>query len=191
MHTAVQKKLKNTSGVTILLSLVVLMVAGLISAVLLSASTTSVKNVSTTQESVQEGVTLDSAALLLKKNVDGQTYNFSTYDYSSIWNESDASSLGLFGQEIQTISSNAIRNKEIAGNENDAAFTLRAQDMEDVKGYYSLKKMDDGEYLVIFTLKTENRTVYVHFNLSVSVSGTDSNQKVLTWKFDRMYGKES
>ena len=192
-------KLSSNDGVSILLALVVLLVAGMVSVVLLSASTSSIKSVTKSTEALQDGLTLDSASNVLKELI--ATQEGSSY-VANVTTEGDTiTNINSWDKEFPTSSVEEISKYVlIGGTAPSGSFTIRVEDVEELKDVqvnYVVNSIqtDSTLYSVIYTLTlqmddgTESKR-YVEFN--VSTSDTEySYQKKVIWTMNSVKGKEN
>lgn len=178
-------KLKNNSGVTILFALLAFLVASVVSVIIVGNASSSVKRTHSISESAQYNLTLDSAATLLKKNIDGYSLTVQgTRTAPKYPVEND-----VFSEELDTISNAYINGT----SEPSGSFTITVENHEPVTvNYKSSNGTTADKHIVTFKLQTNSSNVmYVTFNVEVieSTQGT-SPSKEAKWSFDNCSGKD-
>lgn len=183
-------KLKNNSGVTILFALLAFMVASVACIVIVSNASSSVKRTHSVQESTQDNLTIDSAANVLKNNIDGAKYVVyeaagTSGEWAYLENEGQYS---LFKDEITNISYAYYLNT----TEPSGSFTISATNHSNVTVQYkSSIKQSDGAHIVTFKLSLNDSNMYVTFNVE-KTRDTSGWQAIdyINWSFDKCSGKD-
>lgn len=194
-------KLQSNSGVTILFALLLFMVASVVSITILASAYSSVKRTHSTKEMTQANLTLDSAALLLKNEFGGASYEIGftkNNDGSYNYNTSGSTSEELFKKEVAGISyaiatsssSDDIKTKINGGAYN---FTVQVSDdeVEDVSVNTAYVPKSEG-YVILFTLSTtDDQQMYVAFNIHADETSTGfyTYKKTVTWTYWQASGK--
>lgn len=181
-----KQKLHSNSGVSILFALLLFLVVSMVSATILSAAYSSVKRTHAVKEDTQSILALDSASLLMKKDMDSITYKALKTDDG--YQEGTLNVVGNpFETEIVNISKK-ILNKNISTSDEEV-FNIEATNLDTVTASYIVQVTQDNKtYIVVFTLETadENKT-YVKFNVEKSENTTEAN---VSWSFFRISGKK-
>ena len=187
-----KKKLQSNSGVSILFALLLFLVVSMVSVTILSAAYSSVKRTHAVKLDTQNILALDSASLLMKKNMDNVTYTVpkqkdGTLVYTNAkLNVTD----NPFETELISISTE-ILNNNISINEKDA-FSVEATNLNTVSVKYSIQVTEMGKtYIVIFALETTDESkTYVKFNVEKTDNDNTSESKV-SWSFFEISGKKN
>ena len=185
----IKNKLNNNHGVSILFGLLLFMVASMVSIVIISASSTSAKRSYYTSSSVQESQAVESLALFMKKEINGKVLNY-TYEKNndgSYTLKDGATLIGdcAFAEQIQKINTFVVKDDLI--NAKKFNFKVTASNLDDVKvSVYSITKENSGSFFINFLLSTENKNMYVAFDVSIDSVYTDS-AKTRTDKYSWEY----
>lgn len=178
----IHTKLNNQHGVSILFALMMMLVAAMVSLTIVSASISAVKRTNAIRNTQQESLSLDSATLFIKKQMNEGNQFELYYDDNRV---QETTSCGYFNEDIQSITSAFIN-----GNYRDYMnlFTIEtgtdSEIYDDVDVLYKLKQgNDENECVCIFLLKTENSKQYLKYTLS------KTNENVY-WTFYEASGKE-
>lgn len=98
------RKLGSKSGVSILFALLVFMVASMVSITIITAASTSVKRSSEHRKALQKELTLESAAMLIRRSVDEQKYEYKYKVLDDGEQQLDKKELsGLLKKELQDL----------------------------------------------------------------------------------------
>lgn len=193
---SVKNKLSNNSGVTILFALLLFLVVSMVSVTILAASYSSVKRTNSSKEALQSNIDLDSAILLLNKEINNVEYTITatTRKGSTSYSAGSLSkSNSVFANEITKISDQYIKNPNVSSCSIDD-FTISASNLEDVKVSTSCKLGTSGqENSVTFTLKNNESVVYVTYSISDTASSNGNNavKHTVKWTYDKSSGKKS
>lgn len=185
-----KKKLQSNSGVSILFALLLFLVVSMVSVTILSAAYSSVKRTHAVKLDTQNILALDSASLLMKKNMDNMTYTVpkqkdGTFVYTNAeLNVTD----NPFETELINISTE-ILNNNISVNEKDA-FSVEATNLNTVSVKYSIQVTEMSKtYIVIFALETTDESkTYVKFNVEKTDNTSESK---VSWSFFEISGKKN
>lgn len=189
--TNTKTKLKNNSGVTILFAMLLFLVASVVSIVIVSNASSSVKRTHSIKESTQDNVILDSAALLIKNNlVDNTTFTLDTNAATSpgTFNSTNTT----FETEVTSISNDFITNPT---NTTTGTFNIvtSGEYSSNVNATYKrTKKADTDEdvNIVAFKLTYNDSVMYVIYNIKKETLGTSTTNWQVTWSFDHINGKD-
>lgn len=194
----VTSKLKKNDGVTILFALLLFLVASMVSVTILANAYNAVKRTHSSKEATQANITLDSAILLLKKNLNGDVYKVTATtdrngktNYSSGEFEARGDSTNLFEDEVKKVSQCYL---EQTSGCSFGDFTISASNEEDVNVTTECEfGGDSGINNVTFALTTESSRVYVSFSLTKNVTSTVQNTQniVVEWTYNRASGKDN
>lgn len=72
----IKQKLKSEQGVSILFALLLFLVASMVSVTILTAAVSSIKSRKETKDMLQNNITLESAASMLRAEIDGASYSY-------------------------------------------------------------------------------------------------------------------
>ena len=185
MNKNIRNKLESQNGVSILFALLLMMVAAMVSTVIVSASLTAVKRTKAKKDNMQEMVSLDSAALLLRDEItktdgyqliqsgnatDGNRYQWNDTNEGTFIpeisqisvayaNSDTASATGTF--EIVTAASTA-DGKLDKSDKVSVSYSLTASE-NGGKGNFKLTSEDGATMYVPFTISlTDNRVSWVY-----------------------------
>ncbi len=185
----IKNKLNNNHGVSILFGLLLFMVASIVSIVIISASSTSAKRSYYTSSSLQESQAVESLALFMKKEINGKVLSY-TYEKNndgsySLKEDKTKDSDSTFNEQIKKINTQVVKD-ELA-NAKKFSFKVSASNLDDVKvSVYSITKENSGSFFINFLLSTENKNIYVAFDVSIDSAYTDS-AKTRTDKYSWEY----
>lgn len=174
------KKLNNKHGVSILFAMMLFLVVAMVSVVIIASSYTSVKRTNSIKDTKQDVLTLESAALLLKNNI-----NNVEVIITDNGNDYVNPSSNLFTSYIVPITRSYYEN-------NSSMCNLNIFDISQLQGDYSatVKVVNSCEYenisggeddKVMFTLTLDdsNEKIYVTFDITLKESSTTS--KTYIW----------
>lgn len=196
MDKLINKKIKNNHGVSILFSLLLLMVVSMVSAVIIAFAVSSANRNSSVKNTVQNNMTVDSAVILLKDNIDGAkctTYINNTGTTTTYQTNNLESKYDLFSDLIKTISETVVKGNNTCSV---SSITISATNLEDVKidtdCTLNSGSGDEKNNTVIFTVTSEDSKCYVTFDLndSTSYEGTRLKHDV-TWQYVKASNKET
>lgn len=192
MVKKVNEKLNSNKGITILFALLFFLVASMVSITILVGAMSSFKRAHSTKEVTQANISIDSAALLLKTNIDGAEYKINTYENNGETTYGTSSlNAGheLFASEIENIS-----RETIIGNTSCTVSNLTIKNGED--GNVTIKTSctlngGSNDNTVVFHLVNEESSMYLQFSLNKTVKRFGTyNEETITWKFIKASGKE-
>lgn len=179
----IKQKLNDQSGVSILFALIMMLVAAMVSLTIVSTSVSALKRTHSIRNSQQDSLSLDSATLLIKRQLNqGEQFSLS-YEERNIENTNEC---GYFNDEVKEITRSFVND---IYNENDIElFTLQTgteQEIYDsVKVSYHLQQGSDlNDCVVVFLLETDTSKQYLKYTLS------KLNDRVI-WNFQEASGKE-
>lgn len=182
-------KLKSNSGVTILFALLFFLIAAVVSILIVSNAASSVKRTHSTQQSIQDNATLDSAALLLKDNIDGAEFILTTNGDTANESWNDADMYAMFASEIRTISTSYIQGDSAPSG----TFTIdskysNAYDSTVTVSYKSTYLDDRDKQIASFKLSIDDTNVtYLTFNI---VKTSEQNKNSVRWSIDNVSGRD-
>lgn len=192
-----KSKLLNNHGVSILFALLLFLVVSMVSVTIIAASTSSVKRTSSMKENTQTILTLDSAVLLLKSELNDLTYTVNVYDGSTFSNESYNDRDTCLKDIVSDISKILISSSN-SSNSNYKTFVIKTNidEMKDVDVLVSYEfNSANSSNVVKFILTLDNSAIYVDFNLTDSITGTfgavTSGTQYTAHKVEWSYGKAS
>ena len=185
-----KKKLQSNSGVSILFALLLFLVVSMVSVTILSAAYSSVKRTHAVKVDTQDILALDSASLIMKKNMDNVTYTVPKQKDGTLNYTRAKLSVkdNPFETELTNISVE-ILNNNISANEKDA-FDIEATNLNTVSTKYSIQVTEVNKtYIVIFALETTNESkTYVKFNVEKTESTSECK---VSWSFFEISGKKN
>ncbi len=185
-----KKKLQSNSGVSILFALLLFLVVSMVSVTILSAAYSSVKRTHAVKVDTQDILALDSASLIMKKNMDNVTYTVPKQKDGTLNYTRAKLSVkdNPFETELTNISVE-ILNNNISANEKDA-FDVEATNLNTVSTKYSIQVTEVNKtYIVIFALETTNESkTYVKFNVEKTESTSECK---VSWSFFEISGKKN
>lgn len=184
-----KKKLQSNSGVSILFALLLFLVVSMVSVTILSAAYSSVKRTHAVKVDTQDILALDSASLIMKKNMDNVTYTVPKQKDGTLNYTRAKLSVkdNPFETELTNISME-ILNNNISTNEKDA-FDVEATYLNTVSTKYSIQVTEVNTYIVIFALETTNESkTYVKFNVEKTESTSECK---VSWSFFKISGKKN
>ncbi len=178
------KKLNDQHGVSILFALIMMLVTAMVSLTIVSASVSAVKRTRSIRNSQQETLSLDSATLMIKRQLNvGQQFSLS-YDENN--NVQDTEQCGYFNDEVKAITDSFINGSYYETY--TELFTLHtgtdSEEYDSVKVSYRLQAgSDEKDCVVLFLLETDTSKQYLKYALS-----KESNRVI--WSFQEASGKE-
>lgn len=194
---SIKKKLNNEHGVSILFGLLMFMVASVVSIVIITAASSSIKRSYYTSNSVQENLALDSLALFMKKDINefevACTYTYNkkgnTYTFNGCGKDDDSDS--SFQNKLVTFTTYLAQDNlaNVKGNN----FKVEATNLDDVNVSVSnVTKDSDSEYLINFLLESDSKKMYVAFKVSKDNGKDIEGGKKYTykWEYASSYIKE-
>lgn len=184
-----KKKLQSNSGVSILFALLLFLVVSMVSVTILSAAYSSVKRTHAVKVDTQDILALDSASLIMKKNMDNVTYTVPKQKDETLNYTRAKLSVkdNPFETELTNISTE-ILNNNISANEKDA-FDVEATNLNTVSTKYSIQVTEVNTYIVIFALETTNESkTYVKFNVEKTENTSECK---VSWSFFEISGKKN
>ena len=201
----IREKLQSQSGVSILFSLVIFMVATIVCITIIVAANTAVKMTHDNKEFTQTSLALDSAASLLKDQMTGMKFTYVTVskDGKAIGTAEVSVTDGTFSEEIKSAGYFITENMQ-----GDKEFTISTnKDMKDVNVSYVIKDNSDDDtsaYKIIYTLSADstNEKIYISFIIRTSavsseeITADDNGNEIKTvkstatyeWIFDQISG---
>lgn len=192
-----KSKLLNNHGVSILFALLLFLVVSMVSVTIIAASTSSVKRTSSMKENTQTILTLDSAVLLLKSELNNLTYTVNVYDGSTFSDELYNGKETCLKDIVSDISKKLISSSN-SSNDNYKTFVIKTNidEIKDVDVLVSYEfNSANSSNVVKFILTLDNSAIYVDFNLTDSVTGTfgaiTSGTQYKAHKVEWSYGKAS
>ena len=182
MNRKIRNKLESQNGVSILFALLLMMVVAMVSTVIVSASLTAVKRTKAKKDNIQEMVSLDSAALLLRDEItktDGyQLTQSGNATDGNRYQWSDMNEDGTFTPEISQISvayANADKPSEVPSVSGTFDIVTSASATEEklnksdtVRVSYSLAGTDNGGKVNFVLTSEDGSTMYVPFTISLT-----------------------
>lgn len=175
MKKKILNKITNNNGVSILFALLLFLVVSMVSITIIGASYSSTKRIVSSKNTTQNVLTLSSATLMIKNDLDGKTYNYAgTRGFGNA---------DLFNNELIEISDSVVNNNLI----NNIQFKIKSSNQSNVDVNISVKQ-NDNNYLVIFKLvceDNEEEKMYEAFYLT-----HDENKKMVSWKYFLSSNKE-
>ena len=181
----IKNKLNNNHGVSILFGLLLFMVASMVSIVIISASSTSAKRSYYTSSSVQESQAVESLALFMKKEINNKTisYNYVKNKDGSYTLKTTTGSDSSFNDQIQKITTYIVNDD--LNNAKNVNFKVSASNLADVNvSVFNISKENDGSFFINFLLSSENKNMYVAFDVSFDPSETTKTTKEDTYKWE-------
>ena len=214
----IKAKLNNSSGASLLFSMVLFLVVCMVSVTILTAAVTSLKRTHQNKQNLQTSLALESAAMLIRDELDGCKYTITTI----LKNEdgefvSEASSETIPANEFAAIIVDAV--KEVRnGSVSFESFSLSTNKVEipDVTVEYVMSKNNEEarqetqnqQYQMIFTLQADDNrekffltfdVTYVEKEVSLTEDGTEIDGtgtqidkikqiETYTWQFYKMSG---
>lgn len=185
----------NNKGVSILFAMLLFLVVSLVSVTIVAASYTSVKRTNSVRETNQETITLDSAALMLKNEIDGQKYTYISTIGSITGIEWGGEQIiknnsAYFINEVTTISRIHItaENLKKIDSFTNKCFDIKSSDSNlsniSVSYIYNLKFEKDYISYIIFSLTNNNtkETIYERFDISSDYK-EDKNRIFITYYY--------
>lgn len=192
-----KSKLLNNHGVSILFALLLFLVVSMVSVTIIAASTSSVKRTSSMKENTQTILTLDSAVLLLKSELNDLTYTVNVYDGSTFSDESYNDKETCLEEIVSEISKKLIiSSNSLNANYKNFVIKTNIDEMKDVDVLVSYEfNSANNSNVVKFILTLDNSAIYVDFNLTDSITGTfgavTSGTQYAAHKVEWSYGKAS
>ena len=179
----IKQKINNQNGVSILFALIMMLVAAMVSLTIVSASVSAVKRTRSIRNSQQDSLSLDSATLMIKRQLNqGQQFSLS-YEENNV---EDTNECGYFNDEVKEITSSFVNG---TFNENDTElFTLQTGTEQEIYdsvtvSYHLQQGNDMNDCVVVFLLETDTSKQYLKYTLS------KLNDCVI-WNFQEASGKE-
>lgn len=192
----IKNKLNNNHGVSILFGLLLFMVASMVSIVIISASSTSAKRSYYTSSSIQESQAVESLALFMKKEISNKEVSFTfkkdkNGNYIFDENAEHSKNDNFFDVQLKELATYLI-NDDLT-NAKNINFKVSASNLDDVNVSVSnISKENDGSFFINFLLSSENKNMYVAFDVSLDSSETTKTTKVdiYKWEYKRSDIKE-
>ena len=183
----IKNKLNNNHGVSILFGLLLFMVVSMVSIVIISASSTSAKRSYYTSSSVQESQAVESLALFMKKEINNKTisYSYAKNKDGSYTLKTTTGSDSSFNDQIQKITT-CIVNDDL-NNAKNVNFKVSASNLDDVNvSVFNISKENDGSFFINFLLSSENKNMYVAFDVSLDSSeSTKTKEDKYKWEYKK------
>lgn len=175
----INKKLNSQSGVTILFTMLLFLVATVVSLVIIVASTSSIKRETSFKETVQGNIELDSCALMIRNYFDTKELSFKiannmyVYDGPSSNDPLDSLLISL---------SDRIINKAVT-QDSGKCFELTGNNLTNIFVEYKIIFGNDGTPNTVI-LSMENTKLHNKMNSKYSVN---VNEERVKWHYDRSY----
>ncbi|MDD6102011.1 MAG: hypothetical protein PUB67_02715 [Clostridiales bacterium] len=155
-----KKKLNNNRGASIVFALIAFMLSAVICSIVLVGANTAVKRIAATRKSIQENVTLESAALLLKEDLRGCEYRIcvtktKTNTGNDVVIDRESMPDTLLAEKLAKAIDEGEANELINGH-GDFVISTSDKIMSDVNVSFVVSHTGDETfpYLITFTMKS-------------------------------------
>lgn len=189
----IKEKLNSKCGVSLLFSMLLFLVVCMVSVTILTAAVTSVKRTHQNRESIQKSLALESAAMLIRDELDGCNYIVTTISRKE--NGVTTTSPSTYVLPSNTLSNivddavKTVRNNSVSfdpfyiSTNNDELSDVRVDYVleEDTTGTGEESESGTKLYKMIFTLLADGsgETIYLTFDVSYS-TGKNTQYETIT-----------